>query len=281
MTFHRCISVCLLGFVVTAPSFADSILEFQSTEFSQGQPIVGTVQISTSGDNTRLEINSVSSAEAGGMIFRGARDEMIILDHAQGSYMIIDQARMNAMASQVSQAMTQMQEALAAMPPEQRALAEQMMQRQFPTAAPEQTPKKSPDIINDLGSHGEVAGIECQNYEVMRDGRKVRELCMSDWDDIAGGQETAEALKDVAGFFESMRQAFSGAGAMEVFDRQQELFGHMNELDGYPILYRDFSASGALERQVILTSARQEDVSPGFFEPPQGYKLQELPQGMN
>lgn len=277
MMFHRCISVCLLGFVAAAPSFADSILEFQSTEFGQEQPIVGTVQISTSGDNTRLEINSVSSAEAGGMIFHGARDEMIILDHAQGSYMIIDQARMNAMASQVSQAMTQMQEALAAMPPEQRALAEQMMQRQFPAAAP----KQSPDIINALGSHGEVAGIECRNYEVMRDGRKVRELCMSDWDDIAGGQETAEALKDVAGFFESMRQAFSGAGAMDAFDRQQELFGHMNELDGYPILYRDFSASGALERQVILTSARQEDVSPRFFKPPQGYKLQELPQGMN
>ena len=206
---------------------------------------------------------------------------MIILDHAQGSYMIIDQARMNAMASQVSQAMTQMQEALAAMPPEQRALAEQMMQRQFPAAAPKQSPKQSPDIINALGSHGEVAGIECRNYEVMRDGRKVRELCMSDWDDIAGGQETAEALKDVAGFFESMRQAFSGAGAMDAFDRQQELFGHMNELDGYPILYRDFSASGALERQVILTSARQEDVSPRFFKPPQGYKLQKLPQGMN
>jgi len=281
MMFHRCISVCLLGFVAAAPSFADSILDFQSTEFGQGQPIVGTVQISTSGDNTRLEINSVSSAETGGMIFHGARDEMIILDHAQGSYMIIDQARMNAMASQVSQAMTQMQEALAAMPPEQRALAEQMMQRQFPAAAPKQSPKQSPDIINALGSHGEVAGIECRNYEVMRDGRKVRELCMSDWDDIAGGQETAEALKDVAGFFESMRQAFSGAGAMDAFDRQQELFGHMNELDGYPILYRDFSASGALERQVILTSARQEDVSPGFFKPPQGYKLQELPQGMN
>jgi len=279
--FYRCVAVCLLGFVAGAPSFADSILEFQSTEFGQGQPIVGTVQISTSGANTRLEINSVSSAEAGGMIFHGERGEMIILDHAQGSYMIIDQARMNAMASQLSQAMTQMQEALAAMPPEQRALAEQMMQRQFPTAAPKQTSKQSPDIINDLGSHGEVAGIKCRNYEVMRDGRKVRELCMSDWDDIAGGQETAQALKDVAGFFESMRQAFPGAGAMEAFDRQQELFGHMNELDGYPILYRDFSASGALERQVILTSARQEDVSPGFFEPPEGYKLQELPQGMN
>ena len=78
-----------------------------------------------------------------------------------------------------------------------------------------------------------------------------------------------------------MRQAFSGAGGMDAFDRQQELFGHMNELDGYPVLYRDFSASGALERQVILTSAREEDVSPGFFQPPAGYSFQELPQNIN
>jgi hypothetical protein len=274
---YRCTAICLLSFVVAAPSSADSILEFQSTEFDQGQPIVGTVEISTSGKDTRLEIISVSSAEAGGMIFHGERDEMIILDHAQGNYMIIDQARMNAMASQVSQAMSQMQEALAAMPPEQRALAEQMMQQRFPTEAPQQ----SPNTINDLGSHGEVAGIPCRNFEVIRDGRKVRELCMSEWDDIEGGQETAAALKDVAEFFESMRQAFSGAGAMEVFDRQQELFGHMDELDGYPVLYRDFDASGALKRQVILTSARADDVSPASFQPPSGYEFQELPMGTN
>jgi hypothetical protein len=273
----RTISACLLGLVVAAPSFADSILELQSTEFGQGQPIVGTVQISTSGNDTRLEIISVSSAEAGGMIFHGEQNEMIILDHAQGNYMVIDQERMNAMASQVSQAMTQMQEALAAMPPEQRALAEQMMQQQFPAEPPQQ----SPNIINDLGSHGEVAGIECRNYEVIRDGRKVRELCVSDWDNIQGGQETAKALKGVADFFEGMRQAFSGAGGMEVFDRQRELFGHMDELDGYPVLYRDFSASGALERQTILTAAREAELTPGFFQPPAGYQFQELPQGMN
>ena len=274
---NRCTSVCLLSLLAAAPSFADSVLEFQSTEFGQGQPVVGTVQISTSGNDTRLEIISVSSAEAGGMIFHGERDEMIILDHAQGNYMVIDQDRMNAMASQVGQAMSQMQEALAAMPPEQRAMAEQMMQQRFPT----EPPKKSAETINDLGSHGEVAGIPCRNYEVIRDGRKVRELCMSEWKDIEGGQETAEALKGVAGFFESMRQAFAGAGGMDAFDRQQELFGHMNELDGYPVLYRDFTAGGALERQVLLTSARAEDLSPGLFDPPASYKRQEIPQGMN
>ena len=277
MISNRCVATCLFSLLAATPVFADAILEFQSTEFDQGQPIVGTVQISSSGKHARLEIISVTSGEAGGMIFHGEQNEMIILDHAQGSYMIIDEARMNAMASQVSDAMSQMQEALAAMPPEQRAMAEQMMQQRFPTAPPTQ----ATETINDLGSHGEVAGIACRNYEVIRDGQKFRELCVSDWGDIQGGQETANSLKGVASFFESMRQAFSGAGGMDVFDRQQELFGHMDELDGYPVLSRDFSASGALERQTILTGAREEELSAGFFQPPAGYSFQELPTGMN
>jgi len=274
---NRRTTVFLLSLVAAAPSFADSVLELQTTEFGQGQPIVGTVQISSAGKDARIEIISVTSGEAGGMIFHGEQNEMVILDHAQGTYMVIDQVRMNAMASQIDEAMSQMQEALAAMPPEQRAMAEQMMQQRFPTAPPEQ----STETINDLGSHGEVAGIACRNYEVIRDGLKVRELCVSDWDDIHGGQEAADALKGVANFFESMRQAFAGAGGMDVFDRQQELFGHMDELDGYPVLFRDFSASGALERQTILTAAREKEVAPGFFQPPAGYTFQELPTGGN
>jgi hypothetical protein len=266
-----------MGLAAAMPSFADSVLEFQTTEFGGGQPIVGTVQISTSGSNTRIEIISVSSAEAGGMIYHGDKKEMIILDHAQGNYMIMSQEQMDAMAAQISDAMSQMQEALAAMPPEQRAMAEQMMQQRFPAEAPQ----RSPNTINDLGSTGEVAGIECRNYEVVRDGRKVREICVSDWDDIHGGQETADAMKSVADFFEGMRQAYSAAGGMDVFDRQHELFEHMQEVDGYPVLYRDFSASGSLERQTVMTGAREEAIRPGFFEPPESYSLQELPQGMN
>lgn len=254
MTYRRR-SVCLLSLVMAAPSLADSILRLQTTEFSQGEPIIGTVQISTSGANTRLEIISVSSAEAGGMIFNGDNNEMIILDHLQGHFMVIERDRIDAVAAQVSQSMDPQTAANAAV--------------------------RSPDTINALGSHGLVADIECRTYEVIRNGRKVRELCVSDWDDIEGGQETAEALRGVVAFFESIRKAYVGTGAMEVFDRQQELFGHMADLDGYPVLYRDFSAGGSLLRQTILTSAREDELSPDFFEPPKGYLLQELPQGMN
>lgn len=251
---NRCRLACLLSLAMAAPSLADSVLRLQTTEFGQGEPIVGTVQISTSGANTRLEIISVTSEEAGGMIFNGVDKEMIILDHLQGQFMVIDQARMNAMAAQASEELPQDGAA---------------------------TTMTSPDTINALGSHGVVADIECKTYEVVRNGRKVRELCVSDWDDIDGGQETAEALRNVTEFFENMRHAYSSTGAMEVFDRQQELFGHMAALDGYPVLYRDFSPRGSLLRQTILTSARREELSPSFFEPPKGYVLQALPQSMN
>lgn len=274
---HRSTIVFILSLGATMASRADSVLEFQTTEFGGGEPIVGTVQISTSGSDTRLEIISVSSAEAGGMIFHGDKQEMIILDHAQANYMVINEQQMNAMASQVGDAMSQMQQALAAMPPEQRAMAERMMQQRMPA----QPPKPPPATINDLGSHGEVSGIACRNYEVLRNGRKVRELCVSDWDDIHGGQETADAMQGIADFLDNMRQAFSMAGGMEVIDRQEELFAHMKELDGYPVLYRDFSANGSLQRQTLLTGAREAAVAPEFFEPPKSYELQALPQGMN
>lgn len=245
---HRCTAVCLLGIGAVSTSFAGSVLEFQTTEFNGRQPVIGTVQISTSGDDTRLEIISVSSSEAGGMIFHGGRNEMIILDHALGTYVVIERERMNAMASKVTQ------------------------------PAAKSTGERQRDTINSLGSHSEVAGIRCRNYEVVRRGKKIRELCVSAWHDIAGGQETANALKRVVDFFDSMRRVSAGVDGMDVFDRQRELLGYMGELDGYPVLDRDFSASGGLERQTLLTAARVATLNPGFFEPPKNYVFQELPQ---
>jgi hypothetical protein len=274
---NRTLQVCCFGLFLALPVFAGTVFELETREFGGPEPIFGTVQMSTEAGNARLEIISVTSEEAGGLIYRGDSNKMIILDHLQGQFIALDQAQMNAMAGKVSSAMSQMQEALAEMPPEERALAEQMMQRQMPEAAP----APSPSTINSLGSHGEIAGIACANYEVLRDGRKVRELCVSNWDDLEGGQETAAALRKVAAFFEEMRKAFSGSGGMDVFDRQQELFGHMNELDGYPVLYRDFDASGSMTRETLLTAAKQKDIAPEFFEPPPAYTVQELPQGMN
>ena len=113
--FYKSASACLLSVAFVSPTFAASVLEFATQEFGHPEPIVGTVQMTTEGVNARLEIISVSSAEAGGLIFHGEDNQMIILDHVQGHYIVIDQDQMNALAGQVGVAMAQMQESLAAL----------------------------------------------------------------------------------------------------------------------------------------------------------------------
>jgi len=266
---HRTLLISLAGLTFVTPVFSGTVFEFETKEFDGLEPILSTVQMSTSGANTRLEIISVTSDEAGGLIYLGDSREMIILDHLQGQYVTMDQDQMTAMSGEVSSAVTQMQ---SEMSPEQRAEAEKVRQERL---AAQRLAEASAEI-NDLGSRGEVAGVPCHVYEVLRNGRKVRELCVSQWQDLEGGHETAAAIQRVVEFFESMRQVFSGTDNMQVFDRQRELFGHIGELDGYPVLYRDFAASGKMTRETRLTAARQRDIGPDFFSPPESYTPLEM-----
>jgi hypothetical protein len=264
---------CLFAFAFAPHVHAGSVIELVTTEYSQDPPIVGTVEISTLDGNSRVEITSVSSSESGGMIYKPGKKEMTAIDHGAQEYYVIDQAMMDQMASQVSDAMRQMQEALAAMPPEQRALAEQMMQGRVPQAEP---PPKPAVSLKKTGQSDSIAGFDCDYYDVMQEGRRIRELCVTDWADIEEGRQVAEAMMQLADFFESMRQAFAGAGGMGVMDRQQEMFGYMRELSGYPVLSRDYDASGALETESRIRSAGHRDIEMALFEPPSTYTKQSL-----
>ncbi len=259
--------------LVAPIALASSVLELMTTEFDKNPPVVGTVEISTMGKSSRVEITSVSSSESGGMIYNAERQEMIAIDHGAQEYYVIDKEMMDQMAGQVSDAMKQMQEALDAMPPEQRALAEQMMKQRMPQPQVEAGP---PVELNKTGESDSIAGYDCEYYDVMQEGRRIRELCITGWDDIEEGREVAGAMMELAGFFESMREAFAGAGGLGVMDRQQEMFAYMRDLNGYPILSRDYDAAGTLQTESKLRSAGRVDLNPALFEPPESYREQAL-----
>ncbi len=65
------------------------------------------------------------SGPEGTMIFLG--NEFIYVDHKEESYIVMDEAMVDDVSAQVSDAMKQMEAELANMPPEQRAMVEQMM----------------------------------------------------------------------------------------------------------------------------------------------------------
>ena len=263
----RLLAACLL---LSTQAMAGSVLELMTTEYTQDPPILGTVEISTLGSASRIEITSISSNESGGMIYDGDKRELIAIDHDVQQYYVIDQAMMDQMAAQVSDAMQQMRQALEAMPPEQRALAEQMMQRQIPPAEAPELPEFS---LQKTGESDSIGGFDCEYYDVVQGGRKVRDLCMTEWSDFEEGRDIAAAIMQLADFFESMRQAFAGAGGLDLMGRQQELFAYMEELGGYPVLSRDYDSEGRLQLESRLKSAGHVEINPAImFKPPNGYQ---------
>ncbi len=249
-------------------SYAGSVIEIETVEHLTNSSLAGTVRISTQGQKTRLDIQS-SGGDSTALIFDGAREEMMILEHREQKYFVMTREQLDAMAVQVSDAMKQMDAALAAMPPEQRAMAKQMMRSRMPAAQP----ARAASNVSKSGGSDTVVGYDCENYEVRSEGRKVREMCVTPWDDIEGGRESADAFVAFADFFSNMREAFSGMGEMST---QQDMFEHLKSLGGYPVLSREFDEAGALSGESRMTSARSENLDASVFTAPAGYQKQSI-----
>jgi hypothetical protein len=247
---------------------AGSIIEIDTVQHITSPPLTGTIRISTQGRKTRLDIDA-GNGDTSALIFDGDKDEMMMLDHAEQRYFVMTKEQIKAMAVQVTGAMKQMEEALAAMPPEQRKMAEQMMAGRMPDAQPE----KPASTVNKAGGTDTISGFDCENYDVISEGRRIRQMCVTSWDDIDGGRESADAFMDFADFFSSMREAFSGMGEMS---SQQDMFGHLKSLGGYPVLSRDYDEAGALIGESRVTTARSESIDASAFAPPAGYQLQSM-----
>jgi hypothetical protein len=256
----------------SSPALAGSVMELVTTEYREDPPVIGTVQISTQDGVSRMEVTSVSDDESGGMIFREQGREFIAIDHEEKEYYVIDEAAMERIGTQMNSAMQQMQQALEGMPPEQRAMAEQMMKQHLPAPAEKPAPLK----VKKTGASDTINGFDCEYYDVQQDGARVRELCITGWDDIDGGREAADSMIAMAAFFEKMAEQFSAGSGMDVMGEQRDLFRHMRELEGYPVLSREFDDDGRLESESRLKSAQSRDIDPALFNPPQGYRQKDL-----
>ena len=109
-------------------------IEVQNYE-SSSEPESTTM--STEGKNLKMSIASGPTGMGQGeVIFRGDRREMMIVDHGNQSYMVIDEEAMKELAGMVSGISDQLAKALEGVPEEQRKMMEEMMKKRMPQAAP-------------------------------------------------------------------------------------------------------------------------------------------------
>ncbi|MBT8089946.1 MAG: hypothetical protein KJO01_07040 [Gammaproteobacteria bacterium] len=197
------------------------------------------------------------------MIFLG--NEFLYVDHRKKSYMVMDEAMLNEVSAQISDAMKQMEAELARMPPEQRAMVEQMMKGQMGgMMGQKDTPPPAPSV-KAVGS-GKWLSKTCRKYAVFEGAEKTQELCAAELDDVDGGDEVMAAFRSMAAYITKMTESMP----MDVNDGMNpgEL---MDQIDGFPVLTTDYE-NGVAVRETSVDSVIEKNLEPGLFAAPDGYR---------
>lgn len=270
----RLASITTIALLLQSTILAGVVYEIETKDHEQSPPKAQTIQISAQGKSLKMGIPAGGSRASGEMIFRGDRREMVIVDHDRKAYFLMDEASMRQMAGQINQAMRQMEEALKNVPEDRRAMIEKMMKDRMPQA---KTPSRPKTTLRKTGDRATKNGYPCVKYEVLSEGRVKRELWVTNWSNVDGGREAAQAFEEMAGFFTEMMDAMGGAGGPFSGGLDDNPFEHMKDMDGFPVVTKEFSDDGSLEGESSLRSARRQTLDPADFEPPAGYKRQQMP----
>ncbi len=213
-------------------------------------------------------IKEKSEGEVNTLYFQGnqVRDEsaeaISLLDLAQGRVTLINPGEKtywsgpySELAKMRDHAMSQMQEQLKSMPPEQRAMAKQAMQ-----AAMGKGDKPRPKVeVKKTGQSAVVAGFKVTKYEIWSNGQLREELWISS--DIALSKELdTKKMKEMMAAF-----AQASGDDYELDPAVQALWSK-----GYPVKVANHFQGETSVRQVVEVQRKKLPAS--LFTVPQGYR---------
>jgi len=265
--------ILVTALMLGSSAFAGVVYEVEVTDHTEDPATVSASRVSVEGDLVKMDVTSGGTDIAGEMIFRGDRKEMVVVNNEDKTYFVLDEEQMKALAAQISQAMSAMEQALAAVPEGQRAKMEQMMKSRMPM----QMEPREPAELKKTGDSDTVGGYPCVRYEVWRGGIRERELWVTQWKNIEGGTDAVQAFEDMSAFFKEMLDSLPQMGDRSFAD---SAFEHLKEMGGMPVVTREFADDGTLESEARLTSASSRSLDPADFEPPKDYKRKDMFGGM-
>ena len=213
-------------------------------------------------EKIRMEQGGNGDTEAT-MIFLG--DRFLYIDHRDKSYIVMDDAMLDQVSAKMSEAMREMEAQLAGMPPEQRAMVEQMMKGQMQGMMGPQIDETPPLRVEATGS-GKWKSHACREYAVFEGDAKTQEVCAADLDDVEGSGEFIAAFRNMAAYITKMTESLP----MMALDRSDpgEL---MERIDGFPVRTVDFENAVAV-RETSLDSIVEQELEEAMFVAPDGYR---------
>ena len=261
-------SICLVLVFLSpaAPALAGVVYEIEVTDHAKTE----THEMSAQGKRLLMGLPTDAQGVGSEVVYNGDERHLMILDHEKKSYLVFDQA----MIDQISGITQQMKQMLESVPESQRGAIEEMMKQKMPQQGAQSSLAKL--TAEKTSDKAEKAGYPCVKYILKRDGVKTSEVWVTDWSNVEGGKEIMGVFEDMADFVHEMMESISsGLGSM-AGQLDQGFLGVLSEIDGFPVVTLQFADDGSVETESTLRSATERKLDPASFEPPSGYKRQQL-----
>lgn len=243
---------------IAAPARADLTIE---TKFQSE-----TIQSLVSGQMLSVQ----TPGRKGNMIFRGDQKLLWIIDSDRKVYQEMTEKDVQELGAKMNEAMAKMKEALANIPPEQRAAVEKMMEGRMPAAAEKKR------VVTPLGQSRKINDFVCAGYRVAFDGGGEMEVWSADPKAFEISEKDLAVFKEFAEFWKALKPA-----GMDSMDGLLKDFGNPKEGDvpGLPILTIMKDASGKEEWRSEVVRITHDAIPAAAFDLPAGLKKDKLDLG--
>jgi hypothetical protein len=242
--------------VIAVQALAGVVMTGVSHDLGDGDKTDFTILV----DDSRLRLNMKGPDVDGALIMlvNGQEYQLLFVDNKKKEYRVWDRETMQKMQASVSKALSQLEEQMKKMTPEQKAMMEKMLGKKgFPQAPP------PPQTSYRKTGQGSSAGRPCIKYEAIREGQKVAELCAARPEALSLGPAEVAMFDRLTALFQDLGTTLS---KVNLLNSSQMGFA-TKEIEGVPVEQTGYEEGKPAWKYELKDSSRKtftdSDFSPG------------------
>ena len=264
-TLQLLVAAALTG-TMSGPAHADVTLDYDSTFYLPRQE---TKHITFWLIPGKVALKSVC-AQPMRAIYWADRDVMAIINDSEKKYFEMSGEDLEALGSQIAGISEKMQQVMAAMPAEQKAMLEQQMKKMG--GGPGKPAGKSDIKVQAMPETETLKGFECRRHEITNHGVRSAEV----WATTVGDKTvTPDEMTGITGLVDLMQRFFDAIGSMgaSMGMEMPTATGLSKDLGGVPVVARDFDGA-KVKSEMSLQALKRGPIPKETFEIGTGYTKQ-------
>lgn len=253
-------ALALLLLLFAPAAKAGTFLVLETTRLADGKVLERT---ELRADGARLRVDTDGGRSS--VVYLADQKTVRVLNHGDRSYLEVDQQTTASLARGLQRTNQELRSRLDALPASQRAAAERLLDS---TLGPDTRETRPEVVVVPTGQTDEVQGHACREFEVLRDGTRVADVCKAEYAEVGVAPETLDALRQLAGF---LRESLSALAPKGLRGRSLDALDSFDHLDGVPLRVRAYEGGSAV-RQSRMTDLATRSLPDSDFSVPAGYR---------